>query len=280
MARGATAVNGNVAYFVSWSGRTYSYDSSIQRWRELPKCPHEGISLVVIQGVLTAIGGHTGYYDTNKLACIINDQDKRWVEDHFPPMPTKRMNTTAVTTKQHLIVAGGESGPNRLDTVEVLDVESRVWSTAARLRIPHPYSYSKASAAICGDHLYILGGNDKDGRSKSMLTCSLTKLLQSCSKTSIISVWRRIADVPVYHSTCAAVNRELVAIGGNDAKLYGTIHKYNPTTDSWNIVSNMPTARRLCLVAVFPTGEVMVVGGDVSGGPWQRDTDKIELAYL
>ena len=56
--------------------------------------------------------------------------------------------------------------------------------------------------------------------------------------------------------------------------------KYNLTTDSWNIVSNMPTARCLCLVAVFPTGEVMVVGGDVSGGPWQRDTDKIELAYL
>ena len=71
-----------------------------------------------------------------------------------------------------------------------------------------------------------------------------------------------------------------MAIGGNDAKLYGTIHKYNPTTDSWNIVSNMSTARRWCLVAVFPTGELMVVGGDVSSGSWQRDTDKIELAYL
>ena len=153
MARGATAVNGNVAYFVSWSGRTHSYDSSIQRWRELPKCPHEGISLVVIQGVLTAIGGHTGYYDTDKLLSIINDQDKRWI-DHFPSMPTKQMNTIAVTTKQHLIVAGGESGPKPgesgpkfPDTVEVMDVESLLWSTAARLRIPHPYS--KASAAIC-----------------------------------------------------------------------------------------------------------------------------------
>ena len=147
-----------------------------------------------------------------------------------------------------------------------MDIETLVWSIAASL--PHPYS--RASAAICGDLLYMLGGFDKAGsRTKSVLTCSLTKLLQSCDETSSSSVWHRIADVPVYRSTCAAVNGELVAVGGVSTKdkITSSVHKYNPTTDSWDIdsISNMPTARYCCLVAVLPTNEVMVVGGFTSG---------------
>ena len=191
----------------------------------------------------------------------MNDKDKKWVE-HFPPMPTKRYNTAAVTTKQHLIVAGGRSGLLNhlvLNTVEVMDIQTLVWSTAASL--PHPYS--RASATICGDHLYMLGGCDEDRWTKSVLTCSLTKLLQSCSETLSDPVWCRITDVPVYHSTCAAVNGELVAVGGLDEENKSTsaVHKYNPTTNSWDLVSNMSTARYDCLVAVLPTNKLMVVGG-------------------
>ena len=125
----------------------------------------------------------------------------------------------------------------------------------------------------------MLGGFVKNGSTKSVLTCSLTKLLQSCSGTSSGgSVWHRITDVPVCCSTCAAVNGELVAVGGLDAKGKTTaIHKYNPTTNSWDIISNMPTARYRCLVAVLPTNEMMVVGGVI----YQViSTDKIETAEI
>ena len=197
---------------------------------------------------------------------------------YFPPMPAKRMNTTAVTTKLYLIVAGGKIGSNRLNKVEVLDIETLVWSTAASL--PHPYS--RASATICGDQLYMLGGYDKGGRSKSVLSCSLTKLLQSCRETPSDSVWHRIADVPVYRSTCAAVNGELVAVGGEDAKYKPTsaVCKYNLTTNSWNIISNMPTARSASIVAVLPTDEIMVVGGVIGTGPEQVFIDNVEISSL
>ena len=46
-----------------------------------------------------------------------------------------------------------------------------VWSAVASL--PHPYSYT--SETICGDQLYVLGGMDDKGRTKSVLTCSLTE---------------------------------------------------------------------------------------------------------
>ena len=190
-------------------------------------------------------------------------------------MPTKRCDTATVTTKQHLIVAGGETGKRtmscRLNTVEVMDVCTLVWSTAASL----PHSYSKASATICGDYIYMLGGFDKDGHSKSVLTCSLTKLLQLRLSDS---VWHRITDIPFKRSTCAAVNGELVAIGGEDTEYKSTaaVHKYNPTTDSWDIISNMPTARYFCLVAVLPTNEIMVVGGYTN----TYDTDKVEITSI
>ena len=56
----------------------------------------------------------------NKLVSIVTDADKKWVR-HFPPMPTKRHSTNAVTTNQYLIVGGGERRSVLRNTVEVMD---------------------------------------------------------------------------------------------------------------------------------------------------------------
>ena len=161
--------------------------------------------------------------------------------------------------------------------MEVMDIQTLIWSTAASL--PHPYS--KASATICGDELYMLGGWGTEGdRSKSVLTCSLTKLLQSCSETSSDSVWHRIADVPVYQSTCAAVNGELVAVGGENTETTSAIYKYAPTTNSWDVISDIPTARYRCLVAVLPTNEMMAIGGYPDTGFLTGCTDETDIADI
>ena len=260
-------MDGDVAYFMDRDGQTCSFNSSTRRWSQLPECPCLYNSLAVIRGLLTAIGGcgqvigrRSLRGDQNKLLSIVDDRNKKWVE-HFPPMPTKRYYTAAVTTKQHLIVAGGQMrGLSCLNIVEVMDIETLVWSTAASL--PHPYT--QASATICGDHLYMLGGYDENGVTKSVLTCSLTELLRSCGERSSNSVWSRIADAPVIKSTCAAVGGELVAVGGEDTEenmSTSAVYKYNMISESWDIITNMPSVRRLCLVAVLPTNEMIVVGG-------------------
>ena len=260
MSRGACVVDGDVAYFMNDDGQTCLFNSSTRRWSQLPTCPCIFSSLAVIRGLLTAIGGLSqSSVDQNKLLSIVDDRNKKWVE-HFPPMPTKRRLTAAVTTKQHLIVACGMRGLSRLNTVEVLDIETLVWSTAASL----PRTYSRASATIYGDHLYMLGGYDDCGETKSVLTCSLTELLRSCGKTSSDSVWSRIADAPVVGATCASVGGELVAVGGEDtavSKNTPAVYKYNMISKLWDVITNMPTARYFCLVAVLPTNEMIVVGG-------------------
>ena len=189
-------------------------------------------------------------------------------------MPTKRRATTVVTSKEHLIVAGGIIGwsdANRLNTVEVMDTKSLVWSTVASL--PHPYT--GASGTICGDQLYMLGGSSDIGEMTSVLTCSLIELLQSSPSSSI---WHRVADAPAYSSTCAAVmiNGEPLAVGGcdEDRKPSSAIHKYNPITNSWDLISNMPTARYDYLVVVLSTKEMMVVGGTIKNF---TNTDVVEI---
>ena len=93
-------------------------------------------------------------------------------------MPTKRRGMTAVTSKEHLIVAGGVTGvfsATCISTVEVMALKSLTWSTVASLPCP----YSRASGTICGDQLYMLGGWDDKSMTNLVLTCSLTELLYS-----------------------------------------------------------------------------------------------------
>ena len=273
MSRGAAVTDGSVAYFLHFNGEVCSYDLSSKRWSELPRCPYRGGSLAIVNRQLTTIGGIKILLEcTNKLLSLQTSQGK-FIEV-FPPMPTKRCGTNTEITKEHLIVAGGENRPSsRIATVEVMDVETLAWSTVASL--PHPYC--EVSASICGDQLYMLGGwadHDK-GTPKSVLTCSLTELLQLSSSSS--RIWHRVADAPAYCSTCAAVNGELLAVGGRDEndEPKAAIHKYNPTTNSWDLISNMPTARYRSLIAVLPTNEMMVVGGQDN---CYRAIDKVEIA--
>ena len=266
MSRGAAVVDGNVAYFMKSSGDICSYNLSNKRWKELPKCPYKRCSLAIVNGHLTTIGGTNHSECTNTLVSL--KPEWRDFKELFPPMPTKRCDTTAVTTKEHLIVAGG-SAERHVATMEVMDIKTLGWSTVACL--PHPYS--KASGTICGDKLYMMGG---EYNIESVLTCSLTEL-SSSSSSSIL--WHRVADAPAYHSTCAAVNGELLAVGGHDKhlNLIAAIHKYNPTTNSWDLISNMPTARCGSLVAVLPTNKMMVVGGK---NELFWDINKFEIASI
>jgi hypothetical protein len=269
MERGSAVSNGNIVYFVSTDGESCSYNMITGKWNDLPKCPYGYTCLAIIYSHLTAIGGWTfdRFEPQNKLVSRMGDRG--WVE-YFPPMPTKRWKSAAVYTEQYLVVAGGKrESMFQLSTVEVMDIQNVEWSTATSL--PHPYS--EASATICGDNIYMLGGFDDNGKTKSVLTCSLTELLQRCKRFT--SVWNRVADVPTTRSTCAAIGGHLLAVGGMDAqnRKASTIFEYSTSTESWDLVSNMPTPQYNRLVAVLPTNEVIVVGGCT-----RFKTDTVDIA--
>ena len=291
MSFGSCTADDHMMYFRD--GRTdnvHAHNAATGKWNTLPKCPYRYFTLVVVNGVLTAVGGRDSSFNaTNKLLSLVGEG--KWVEQ-LPCMPTKRYDTAAVYSGKTLVVIGGYSDSVfiavKLKTVELLDIDSLQWFIASEL--PHPLS--EASATVCGDNLYLVGGFDEVGRAtKSVLTCSLSALVQSAKPATLggrsekafsqtEQVWREVASLPVVLSTCASLNGQLIAVGGRDShneKSTNSVYAYDPTTDRWDVISTMPTARYDCLVAVLPGNQLMVVGG-VTGGYGSSRTDKVEVA--
>ena len=255
----------------------YAYHIPSSNWSTIPDCPHrDAFAIVVIDGVLTTVGGY-GHdaKSTNKLFSLTGDgSPKKWTEK-FPPMPTKRNSVAALCTGTALIVAGGckKDYFQKLKIVEVMNTETQQWHTAADLPIP----LAESSLILCGDLVYLLGGVKKryDG-TYSVYSCLLNSLLLSDGSTSLRgrlvstltrsnrgSIWNRVADLPVVLSTGVTLHGQLLAIGGSnsDNKPTTAVHMYQPTDNSWKVISHMTSPRYWCLAAVLPDNQLVVVGG-------------------
>ena len=264
------AEDGSTLYVRAWNQEIYAYTNSTSSWSQLPDSPTSGCSLVIINNLLTLVGGKRSRIVTNQLFSLTGEgSGKRWTEE-FPPMPTKRCAPTVLCTRITLIVAGGKNKEqSRLQAVEVMNTETLQWSTAADL----PTQLGRATAAVCGDSVYIAGESN-------MYTCSLLTLIQSCKsflarlRNRDAKVWKEVAAPPVTRTMCVSTNGRLLAIGGKDSdeKPTSAINLYNPTTDSWEVISHMATPRHNCIAAVFSNNQLMVVGG------W--DSDSVELATV
>ena len=175
MRRGSAAADSNMAYFHGDGSTTvHSYDSNTREWRQLPATPHTHSTLVVVHHVLTMVGGQISGRATDSLLSLMGEgRDIKWLPN-LPAMPTKRYETAAVCSGRSLIVAGGNDGRNKLSTVEVLDTDTRQWSIASSLT--HPFS--DATISICGERLYMLGGEDQTGRRHALSSAAPS---QNCS---------------------------------------------------------------------------------------------------
>ena len=272
MLRGSATVCGNMAYFNSASNRqVHSYNSDTEEWSTLPECPTCCFTLTSIDGFVTAVGGSQfalgGLREklTNTLLSIIEAEDGRKWEECFPSMPTKRKHTAVVSTGKALVVAGGwGDGKTTLATVEVMDTNTLKWSTVSSL--PHPLS--DATATVCGDRLYLVGGQDQHGWTHLVFACSLHALLQSQTMTYSFVLWDMITDLPVKASSCVTLNGQLLAVGGEDSdnKTTSAIYSHNTRTGSWEVISHMPTSQSRCLVTILPGSKLMVVGGQLKNG--------------
>ena len=272
--------------------KVYAYHISSSSWSLTPDTPCGGFALTVIDGLLTTVGGFGGARgeNTNQLSSLTGEgSGRRWTEK-FPPMPTKRYCVSALCTGTTLMVAGGYGDDGKaIKSVEVLNTETREWHTAADL----PQPLTQSSITLYGNLVYLLGGYNKDKvATTSVYSCSLTSLLSSTGPTSLGgrlvstltrsskgSPWNRVADLPVNHSTAVGLYGRLLAIGGEDSEDKPTtaVHMYQPTTNSWDVISHMTTPRSQCLSAVLPDNQLMMVGGWTTGG---KKCDSVEFGTV
>ena len=258
MHRGSAVADLNIVYCSQRDSKSvYRYQLREDQWNDLPSCSYKDSGLVVIDGVLTAVGGVERSRFTNKLFTL---RQSRWVEE-YPPMNTARTYPAVVSISNgghmNVIVIGGGGG-RWIDAVELYNTGSSTWSQITSL--PRPLTHP--SATICDIQLYVIG-DDGDGYS-----CSLQALLSSDQPISSQSITRSITrsltwtPLPraVTHSTAATLCGQLVIIGGlRDRSPVNSIHQL--VDGQWVKIGSMSSVRWWCLVASPSPDKMVVVGG-------------------
>ena len=283
----ATTMNGNFIYVMELN-KIYTYNASSLAWCQFSGSGYIGCALAIVKNFLTLIGGRNHTDKTNKLFSLTTENAK-WTEE-FPPMPTKRWGACALCTEAALIVAGGEgeADADKLATTEVLNTATLQWSTVVDLP---QQMFSGSLVQIGSGTLYMLGAYDRDQHPiKAVYMCSLNALLQSCNPQSLkrqfakslslsqMGLWRRVTDIPAVDSAYVSLHGQLLAIGGKDSdnKPTSAIHMYDPSNNSWKIISHTITPpRRKSYAAVLPDNQIIVVGGLIDYLGIQTDTVEI-----
>lgn len=287
MSRGAVVTYANIAYFAGFGStkiHTYQRIMGKDKWTTLPKGPHVCFSLAIINGFITMVGGcrSLGSDPTNTLLSLTTEGNKKkWLEV-VPPMPTPRQETAIVSTQQFLVVMGGRGkGGVRLDTVEVLKLETKQWQVAGSL----PIALTRPSATICGDDIFIGAGSPSHGSaSKAIYSASLSRLLSPYytfprgGGHQMRNAWRELASIQADNYTLCTLGSKLVSIGGIEVSFNSStaIRKYDPDRNEWEVVGHTYSGRCLSLTASLP-GDVMVVVGGMSR---DGDTNTVEIAAV
>jgi serine/threonine protein kinase len=282
----AAAVDGNSVYVMEWA-KVYAYDVRTNSWSQLPDSRFKCCALAIVNNSLTLIGGRKDMITTNKLfnLTIRNGGAAEWSKE-FPPMPTSRYGACALCTGAALIVAGGEGNTDmgKLATIEVLNTATLQWSTAVDLP---QQMFGGSLLQIGNDTLYMLGAYGRyPCPIPSMYSCSFSAFLQSCTPQSLgsdptrspspSSIWRRGCGLPATDSAYMSLHDRLLAVGGKDSvdQPIKTVHSYNPSSNSWEIVSQMATPRCECYAVVLPNNQLVVVGGYYTG---KDKTETVEI---
>ena len=252
MIRGSAVTDQMMTYCAPNSSDSfYRYTMTEDKWEKLPQCLYLNSGLVVIDSVLTAVGGWDVSY-TNKLVTL---RQSRWVEE-YPPMNTARSRHAVVSTSDggHMnVIAIGGYGGGWINEVELFHTGRRSWSRLTSL----PQPLISPSATICGNQLHVIGV-DGDGYS-----CSLQALLSSSQpigSQSRTPTWTPLPRLPVTYSTAATLCGKLVIIGGlRDWSPVNSIHQL--VDGQWVNIGSMSSGKRDCLVASPSPDKMVVVGG-------------------
>ena len=238
-------VHGTIAYIIGDGSHTmYTYQLDTDKWSKHSKCPHTYPGLVIINDMLTAVGGKKGYGLTNK---VVSWKHTEWVEE-FPPMHTPRKEPAIMHCGTYVITVGGDC---REREVEVLHIPSLLWSTVTSLPRPLP----DITGTLCCDSIIAM---DWYGSAYMMKIDSLISSIQLEKSPSGHSEWMPLSICPVGFGgpTLANYNGESLVVSYNGI--------FQRQEKEWMKIGDMPVPMCDCIVFVM-CDQVVVVGGRPPG---------------
>ncbi len=224
--------------------------------------PTKWSALTIYRSQLVLVGGieSTTGEVTDQLWVLQDEQN--WTQP-LRPMKTARHSASAISSGDHLVVAGGGVGfVSYIDSVEVYD--GLQWVRAE----PLPVACWDIKSTYHNGMWYLMGGY---GQSRSVFCTSLCSLIEKATQqpphspdsSEQQSVWKTLPDVPYEGSSTTTLGGALFAVGGCTTS---SIHMYSTRTRSWLHIYNMPEEVSSTCSIALTTGEAMVIGGDTWSG--------------
>ena len=264
------------------------YDLKQSKWSKLPLHNTVLFAMTSLFNQLVLVGGDdpATFIPTRQLAML---DSVKWTS--LKPMNTARSCGSAVSYDDKLVIAGGytpkhndpcafrseytrsRGGYILSNSVEIFDSVLEIWYPAKPLPIP----CNSPGLALVGDSLYVMGGQtDSTTALKLVYKADLKMLIHSAiSKTTgktSTTMWHRIANTFHELSVPLSSGGSLYSFGGCVVSEHddlceetdmpaSAICLYQPDSNRWVKVGDLPTARYGCACSVLPTGDIIVAGG-------------------
>ena len=236
------------------------FNIKTNKWSRLPRYRYVWFAMTVINHHLTLVGGRGvgGWEVTNQLA-VYEPSSQQWTYP-YNPMPTPRYSPAVLMYDIWLLVAGGyDASWTVLATVELFNTSTNQWLAASSLPTP----CRLLTSAIVDNYGYLVM------RTKQVFRVSLPDIVSQTVDQSTASkspaLWCRLPDTPLSCSTAISLHGYLLAVGGyHDNHTRTDIHLYQPESEQWTKVGELPNVRQYCTCVVLPSGEVLVAGGEES----------------
>ena len=236
------------------------YSPTNDKWSTLPPAPVRYFGMGELNGQLVIVGGKTreGVVTGKVLSLGGFAWFRKWKES-IPPMPTACHSPAVFSQPSCLTVVGGRDQlRTSLSAVKVFIPHTSEWHIAS----PAPSPLSRMATTVIQNKCFLA---EYDSNELYQLCVSVHQTATSSSITpKVITEWKAIADLPHTYSALGSVNECLLAVGGGWLNPITTILCFSPITNTWNTVGELAEPRRNCTTVLLPTGELLVMGGNVT----------------
>ncbi|QMU30465.1 Kelch repeat-containing protein [Adhaeribacter radiodurans] len=236
---------------------------------------------ILYQGKMYSFGGIGNWPLVEPVPEVYDPVRDKWTM--LAPMPAGK-----TVTHQGIVVVGDQVWHigGRLESTEgplthevwIYDISQNKWFKGPDLKHPvtgKPVPWGGGGAALVGRTIHLVGGfamttcnSDQD---QFHLTLDVDKWAANPKRTT----WEnKLAPMPIKrnHMSTIVLGGKIYVLGGQfghdcgggQDKRYS--HVYNPLTNTWTRLTDLPMDRSHCEASVFATGgKIYMVGGD--GGP-------------
>ncbi|MFC1877535.1 kelch repeat-containing protein [Thermodesulfobacteriota bacterium] len=191
---------------------------------------------------------------------IVSQGEESWTFRN--PLPTPRTGGDAVILNDGtiMVMGGGSPGIMSLDTVEIYDPLTDIWSSGPSM--PEPRRSFSSNAV--GDKVYVFGGKllPNDDTRNTVFNYDLTT-----------NAWTILDPMPYYNSrhVSEVIGDYIYMISGYAPGLHNKVSAYNTVTNTWVSKAPIPTAR-------YGAGSCVLNGKIYIAGGWaQRARNEFEV---